>query len=84
MKNCNCSSVCESDDAKRSLHSSDEFFGYEEAPIDNVSSDDGSKDEMELLHYLGDNRTSISSLEDYQEFDECLWNITLRFPRQLL
>ena len=65
MKNCNCSSVCESDDAKRSPHSSDEFFGYEEAPNDNVSSDDGSKDEMELLHYLGDNRTSISSLEDY-------------------
>ena len=65
MKNCNCSSVCESDDAKRSPHSSDEFFGYEEAPNDNVSSDNGSKDEMELLHYLGDNRTSISSLEDY-------------------
>ena len=65
MKNCNCSSVCKSDDAKRFPHSSEECFGCKEAPNDNVSSAYGSKDEMKLLRYIGDNRISISSLEDY-------------------
>ena len=80
IRNCGCSSVPDCNNADQYASSSDEFFGYEQVDENTKCTAGGSKDEMEILRYFGDNRTSVASLEDYPKVKQVFLKYNTPLP----